>query len=182
MEEQARVRVLVHDWRKAIWVSRAAVELVQGDIRNRDLVAEAIEGCEIVFHCVGVGGTMNECVSVNIEGTRNVLECAMNAGVSRVVYLSTSVVHGPNPPNNADETRRASSLPVLPMVTPRSLRRKLVSQFWHERRLPVVIIRPDVCMGSQVSCIYCVANPVHETGSLVSVDGGPGHMPRALYR
>ena len=34
VEEQAKVRVLVHDWRKAVWVSRADVELVQGDVRD----------------------------------------------------------------------------------------------------------------------------------------------------
>ena len=73
VEQQASVRVLVHDWRKAIWVSRADVELVQGDVRDSHAVAQAMRGCDLVFHCVGVGVTLDQCMSINCEGTRNVL-------------------------------------------------------------------------------------------------------------
>lgn len=179
VEEQARVRVLVHDWRKAIWVSRAAIELVQGDIRNRDLVAEAIEGCEIVFHCVGVGGTLNDCMSVNVEGTRNVLECALNAGVKRVVYLSTSAVHGPNPPNNADE-QDEFRLTGSPYGDSKILAEQLVSQFCRERELPVVILRPTFVWGPRSPAFTLWPIQCMKLGRWFLVAGGRGTC-HALY-
>ncbi len=146
VEQQASVRVLVHDWRKAIWVSRADVELVQGDVRDSHAVAQAMRGCDLVFHCVGVGGTLDQCMSINCEGTRNVLESAMTAHVERVVYLSTIAVHGPNPPSHMDENddfRMTGS----PYGDSKIAAEKLIWQFWQERHLPVVVLRPVPVWG-----------------------------------
>ena len=173
VEEHAKVRVLVHDWRKAVWVSRTQVELVQGDVRDRDSVAQAIRGCETVFHCVGVGGTLDDCRSTNIEGTRNVLECALDARVARVVYLSSIAVHGPNPPDNAneqDELRLTGS----PYGDSKVLAEMVVWQFWQDHGLPVVIIRPTFVWGPR-SAVFTVW-PVHcmKLGRWFLVDGGRG--------
>lgn len=179
VEEQARVRVLVHDWRKAVWVSRTHVELVQGDVRDQDSVAQAIQGCETVFHCVGVDGTPDDCRSTNIEGTRNVLKCALDAQVARVVYLSSIAVHGPNPPDNAnelDEFRLTGS----PYGDSKVMAEKVVWQFWQEQRLPVVIIRPTFVWGPRSSSF--TLHPVRsmQLGRWFLVDGGRGSC-HAVY-
>ncbi len=173
VEEQAKVRVLVHDWRKAVWVSRAHVDLVQGDVRDRDSVAQAIQGCETVFHCVGVGGTLDDCRSTNIEGTRNVLKCALDAQVARVVYLSSIAVHGPNPPDNADE-QDEFRLTGSPYGDSKVIAEKIVWQFWREHRLPVIIIRPTFVWGPR-SAVFTL-RPVHcmKLGRWFLVDGGRG--------
>lgn len=94
IDEKADVRVMVNNWHKATWVSRLGVELVKSDITNPEEVDKAIEGCEIVFHCVGVGGTREYARKVNVEGTRNVMNACKKHGVKRIVYLSSFVVHG----------------------------------------------------------------------------------------
>lgn len=94
LNEKADVRVMVHSWPKAAWVSRLNVELIKADITNYEEVEKAVEGCEIVFHCVGVGGTREQAMKINAEGTRNVLMACKKYGVKRVVYLSSVVVHG----------------------------------------------------------------------------------------
>jgi nucleoside-diphosphate-sugar epimerase len=78
------------------------VELVQGDIRDRQAVADAVQGADAVFHLAAIAGVSsyyNEpetTLRVNIDGTANVVDAVAAAGVGRLVYLSTSEVHGPN--------------------------------------------------------------------------------------
>jgi nucleoside-diphosphate-sugar epimerase len=68
-----------------------------GDVRDRAVVHEAVAGCDVVVHGaarVGVVGAWEEFESVNVGGTRNVLEAARAHGVRRVVHVSTpSVAH-----------------------------------------------------------------------------------------
>jgi len=179
VEERAKVRVLVHDWRKAVWVSRADVELVQGDVREPNLVAQAIQGCEMVFHCVAVGGTLEDCRSTNVEGTRNVLKCALDARAGRVVYLSSIAVHGPNPPDNADE-QDEFRLTGSPYGDSKVIAEKVAWEFWREHRLPVVIVRPTFVWGPR-SPVFTLW-PVHlmKLRRWFLVDGGQGSC-HAVY-
>jgi UDP-glucose 4-epimerase len=79
--------------------ARSNVEFVQGDIRDRSLVAELMRDTEVVFHlaCRGVRhsiGNPIESHQVNAEGTLNVLQAARQAGVERFVHVSSSEVYG----------------------------------------------------------------------------------------
>jgi nucleoside-diphosphate-sugar epimerase len=76
------------------------VEMIEGDIRNRSLVAQAMKGIEIVFHeaaFVSVPLSMNDpisCFDINQRGTEIVLETAREVGVKRVVLASSAAVYG----------------------------------------------------------------------------------------
>lgn len=173
VEEHAKVRVLVHDWRKAVWVSRVDVELVQGDIRDPSLIAQAMRGCEIVFHCAAGSGTPDACVDINVGGTRNVLECAIGARVERVVYLSSVAVHGPTPPDNADERaefRRSGQ----PYADSKVGAEEVVWQFWKQHRLPVVVIRPVPVWGPRGEWFTVWPISCMKAGQRFLVDGGRG--------
>ncbi|MFZ4059129.1 MAG: NAD-dependent epimerase/dehydratase family protein, partial [Ferruginibacter sp.] len=109
LDEKADVCVMVHSWPKAAWSSRLGVELTKADITNYAEVDEAVEGCEIVFHCVGVGGTREQAMKINVEGTRNVLMACQKHKVKRVVYLSSVVVHGDKIFDGMDENTSFAS-------------------------------------------------------------------------
>jgi nucleoside-diphosphate-sugar epimerase len=78
-----------------------AIELVEGDIRDREAVMDVVRGADAVFHLAAIAGVSsyyNEpeaTLRVNIEGTANVVDAVVATGVGRLVYLSTSEVHGP---------------------------------------------------------------------------------------
>ncbi|OJV42945.1 MAG: hypothetical protein BGO29_07210 [Bacteroidales bacterium 36-12] len=93
-DEEADVRVMVHNWKRAAYVSRFDVGLVQADITNYDEVEKVVEGCDYVFHCVGVGGTPDYANKINVLGTENVVRASAKHQAERVVYLSSVVVHG----------------------------------------------------------------------------------------
>lgn len=69
------------------------VMVVEGDVRDPAGVRAAMEGCDGVVHAAAVysfdPGKAEEMRSVNVGGTRNVLQSALAAGVERVVYTGT---------------------------------------------------------------------------------------------
>ncbi|MSO59866.1 MAG: NAD-dependent epimerase/dehydratase family protein [Ilumatobacteraceae bacterium] len=70
---------------------------VLADIRDDEAVAQAARGCDAIIHGaarVGVLGNWSEFESVNVAGSKNVVDAAKMHNVSRLVYVSTpSVVH-----------------------------------------------------------------------------------------
>jgi UDP-glucose 4-epimerase len=75
------------------------VTLVEGDIRDRDLVRRAMEGVEILFHEAAI--RITQCAEsprlahdVLATGTFNILEAAVAAGVKRVVSASSASIYG----------------------------------------------------------------------------------------
>jgi len=76
-------------------VAGTGAEVVQGDIRDRDAVARAMDGVEAVIHLAAFGNVVDsvaephENFDVNARGTLNVLAGAAQAGVRRLVFAST---------------------------------------------------------------------------------------------
>ena len=71
------------------------VELIEGDVRDADAVAEAMDGVAAVVHLAAAGSVVESVASpwhnfdVNVKGTLTVLDAARVAGVERVVLAST---------------------------------------------------------------------------------------------
>ena len=76
---------------------------IEGSITDRELVREAVEGVDFIFHLaalVSVPESMEkpgECVDINVHGLLNVLEEASAAGVRKLVFASSAAVYGDNP-------------------------------------------------------------------------------------
>jgi nucleoside-diphosphate-sugar epimerase len=85
-------------------------ELVRGDLSNRGVLREAMHGCDAVFHCAAVyevGVPERErasMVETNIRGTEHVIDAATEAGVPRIVHVSTVNVFGNTHGEVVDET------------------------------------------------------------------------------
>ena len=90
LESGHRVRALV---RPASRVRELDVEPAIGDLRDRESLERAVEGCGLVFHVAADyrlwAKDPDELYRSNVDGTRNLLDAARRAGVERVVYTST---------------------------------------------------------------------------------------------
>ena len=90
---------------------RDDVEFVLGDIRDRSVVATAVDGVDAVFHNVAqvpLARDPHLLRTVNVDGTRLLLDAAADAGVGKVVHTSSSAVFGVPDVN-----------PVLPTTVPK---------------------------------------------------------------
>jgi len=80
-------------------LAEGPVRIVEGDIRDRDLLGEAMRGVDVVFHQAAI--RITQCaeeprlaLEVLADGTFNVLEAAVAAGVGRLVAASSASVYG----------------------------------------------------------------------------------------
>lgn len=85
------VRAVVRDPARAAGVLPRGVELAVADLADLEGLRRAARGCDGVLHLAGsVGHSPEETRRTNVEGTRAVLAAAVEAGVSRFVYTSSS--------------------------------------------------------------------------------------------
>ncbi len=86
----------------------SGIESIPCDIRDRQGVAAALKGCGAVFHAAaipGVWGDYEKYHSINVEGTRNVIEGCREHGVKKLIFTSSpSVVFGDSDLENVDES------------------------------------------------------------------------------
>ncbi len=75
---------------------RDRVHAIVGDIRDRAAVDRAMQGVHIVVHSAAALPLYSKAdiISTDIEGTRNVLQSALEAQVDRVVHISSTAVYG----------------------------------------------------------------------------------------
>jgi UDP-glucose 4-epimerase len=70
------------------------------DVRSREACAALFEGADCAFHFAGIGDIVPsierpaEYLSVNVQGTVSVLECARAAGLRKLVYAASSSCYG----------------------------------------------------------------------------------------
>ena len=129
-------------------------EVVQGDLSDADAIRRGMEGCQAAFHIaadyrVGMPKSKRESMyDSNVRGTERVLDAAADAGVDRVVYVSTVNAFGNTNGQTVDETysRDESDGFVSYYDETKYLAHKLA----HERAAagaPVVIVQPGVVYG-----------------------------------
>jgi len=121
------------------------VELLEGDIRDRALVEQAVAGVDYVLHQAALGSvprsiqdpiTSNE---VNVNGTINLLWAAKQARVKRFVFASSSSVYGDTPTLPKEESMPPN--PISPYATSKLAGERYALSFWHVYRLPTVALR-----------------------------------------
>src|SRR2546430_3399661 len=74
-----------------------SVEELRGDVRDADRVGELVAGADVVVHAAAalpIQASRDSIRSVNVAGTENVLRAARDAGVRRVVFISSTAVYG----------------------------------------------------------------------------------------
>ena len=102
------VRALVRKPGQVPELEQLGAEVLQGDIRDPDIVRRAVEGRETVYHLAAVfrqAGVPDSLYrEVHVDATRRLIEAATEAGVGRFVHCSTVGVHGDvaNGPANED--------------------------------------------------------------------------------
>lgn len=161
VEAGANVRALVHYNALGTWgwldhlPLRSEIEVIAGEICDRDSVRQAMQGIEVVFHLaalIAIPYSYNAPVSyvrTNVEGTLNVLQVARDHGVERIVHTSTSEVYGTARYVPIDEGHPLQG--QSPYSASKISADKMVEAFHLSFDLPVVIVRPFNTFGPRQS-------------------------------
>jgi len=129
------------------------LEIVQGDLADRSSLARAVSGCDALFH---VAADYRLWVPdpaalyrVNVDGTVQIMQAALDAGVKRIVYTSSVATLGltkDGRPGNEDTPVRLADM-VGHYKRSKYLAEMQVRQMVLERGLPAVIVNPSTPIG-----------------------------------
>jgi len=153
------VRVMVREGATTIGIDDLEVTRFVGDIWDDGVLREAMAGCDVVYYCVvDTRGWLRDPAPLfhtNVEGTRNVLEVAVEpeiaAGLTRFVFTSSYVTVGRKRGRTATEDDMitgAQAKRLTPYVRSRVQAENLVMEYARERGLPAIAVCISTTYGS----------------------------------
>jgi nucleoside-diphosphate-sugar epimerase len=175
-EEGVRVRAMVRHSKKAERLRKLPLEVVQADLLDLESLRDAIDGCDLVFHCAALvreTGDRDEFYRINVKGTENILNVARDKGVKKFIHFSSVAVYGMNPPDQADETTPCQPCGNLYCDT-KLAAEKAVWAAHQEAGLPVVVIRPANVYGPYSNPWTLRPIKLVNSGQMMLINGGTG--------
>jgi UDP-glucose 4-epimerase len=128
-----------------------AVETVRGDIKRRQSLEMAVEGIDTIYHLAAISLhdarlPDSEYIAVNIEGTRNLLNAAVAAGVKRFLYTATIEAVGLSQ-DGKPLTEESEQRPRNIYGRTKMEAEKLVLDYAKKKRIETIVVRPPMIYG-----------------------------------
>lgn len=143
------VKALVRESSDLSGLELPGVEFVYGDVRDPESVREGMQGCERVTHMAAIVGqrvSEDTLWRVNRDGSRNVLQAALELGVRSTVQVSTISVLGPTAEGEiADESRPVDTRLYFNLYQKTKRAADDIAREYAKRPLRVMIVYP--CFG-----------------------------------
>jgi nucleoside-diphosphate-sugar epimerase len=153
--------------------SHPKLDLVEGDLRDRESLRSALDGVEVVYNIAALYRPTNVPErlywEVNVQGVQNMVEEAAKAGVKRFVQCSTVGVHGTiqNPPANEEAPIRPDDYYQQTKYEGEVLARELSQKLG----MPLVVVRPAAIYGPKERRFLKLARAV-KSGAFVMFGWG----------
>ena len=147
------VVALVRSPSKAGELGELGCEIAEGDLSDRGRLRAAMEGCDSVFHIgaiykMGIPESERPAMhEANVGGTERTIDAAVEAGVSKIVYVSTLNVYGNTRGEVVDETYRRPPGEWLSYYDETKFKAHQVAKQRIEDGAPVVIAQPGGVYG-----------------------------------
>src|SRR4029453_11424020 len=129
-------------------------EVVQGDLGDADAIRRGMEGCQAAFHIaadyrVGMDASKRDSMrDSNVRGTERVLDAAADAGVDRIVYVSTINVFGNTNGQTVDESyQRNEADGFVSAYDETKYRAHKLAEERAAQGAPIVIVQPGGVYG-----------------------------------
>ncbi len=146
-----QVRVMVRPKASTISIDDLDVERFIGDIWDNDVLRQAMAGVDDVYYCVvDTRGWLSDPAPLfrtNVEGTRNVLEIAKDAGLHRFIFTSSYVTVGRKRGRTVSETDIIKDQGLTPYVRSRVQAEELVLRYAREQGLPAIAMCVSTTYG-----------------------------------
>ncbi len=149
LERGHEVRVLARRTSNIDEIKNLNVEIVYGDITDREVVLYSVKNIDWVFNVAAAYRQANlteeDFQNVNFKGTRNIIDACLGHGVKRLIHCSTIgvVTSVKNPPG--DET--TAVCPGDAYQDSKCAAEFEVLKYFKEKNLPVTVIRPCAIYG-----------------------------------
>ncbi len=136
-------------------------EFIEGDIMDDNDLKKALEGIDVVIHLASITDAPStiskpqETERVNFEGTRKVLEAAINAGVKTFLFPSSTSVYG-EAEGIVDENFRDFK-PSTPYAETKLSSERLLQEVGKSGRIHAVVLRMGTIFGTSIGMRFHTA-------------------------
>ena len=144
------VHILVRNSKSSFIPQHPNIYVFSGDITKKETIARAMQGCEKVFHAAAL---VQHCASnpsifydINVEGTRNVLDAALQLDVQKFIFTSTCGVIGSSLHEPMNETDPRITGFDSDYDLSKFLAEKIVIEY-SKKGLPAVIVSASKVFG-----------------------------------
>jgi nucleoside-diphosphate-sugar epimerase len=157
---------------------RGQIEFLQGDIRNPDDVRKSMAGADLVIHTAAALPLYppEDIYSTEVEGTRIVLQQALEYGVRRVIHISTTAVYGVPDHHPIYESDPVSGVGPYGQA---KIQAEEVCQEFRQKGLCVPILRPKSFVGPERLGVFAIFYEWASDGHHFPMIGS-GHNPYQL--
>lgn len=151
--EQCRERAATGD---------GSYRLVEGDIRDGELVADLCGDVEYIYHQAAQAGVRpsvenpDKYHSVNVDGTLNVLDAARETSIERLVLASSSSVYGK--PEYLPYDEHHPTRPISPYGASKLAAERYAQSYAEVYDLPVVVLRYFTVYGPRMRPGMAISN------------------------
>jgi dihydroflavonol-4-reductase len=148
-----QVRALVRPNSSRVNLANLPLEFADGDLRDRESLKRALAGTRAVFHVAADyrlwARNPQDIVRTNVEGTRSLMEAALDAGVERIVYTSSvATLKARSDGGASDETLRLEPQSAVGAYKySKVVAERLVEAMVAEQKLPAVMVNPSTPIG-----------------------------------
>jgi nucleoside-diphosphate-sugar epimerase len=131
------------------FINGMKVHLHYGDITVPESLKEPVKGMDVVIHNAGLAsdwGPLKLFLKINFEGTQNIVNAAHQSGVQRIVYMSSTAIHGFGSKEKMNENSPVSTS-VFPYSKSKWLAENWLMDFSAKKGIEAVAIRPGNVFG-----------------------------------
>lgn len=153
LQQGYEVRAMSFPGRKTNTLDALPVEIVSGDILDKSFLEREIKNCDAVIHIAALTNVWprrsSKVKSVNIEGTKHVMDLVEKYGLQRLVHIgsASSFTHGTKE-NPGDERNGFSGWKFgMDYLDSKYMAQEMLLERYKENGLPVVVICPTFMIG-----------------------------------
>lgn len=148
-----KIKVIVRKRSKALHLKKYGVEIIEGDICDKKSIATAMQDCGYLFHLAADYRLWvpnpAEMYRVNVEGTRMLMQKALELGLKKIVYTSSVCTLGCSDDYSQIDENFPSSIKemISPYKKSKFMAESVVKKMITEQNLPAVIVNPSTPVG-----------------------------------
>jgi len=151
-ESNHRLNLLVRKTSDTKYLKNLNVKMIEGDLTDKASILEGMKGCDSVINIAGHYTFWEPdkkiYSEINIDGTRTVLECALESGIKKAVHISTAGVFGKPKEEPFNEKSSYGSVHFSEYFRTKYEGDKIAWELFEKKGLPLVVIFPVCVLGA----------------------------------
>jgi dihydroflavonol-4-reductase len=150
-QSKHELRCLVRKTSEVAALREIGATLVPGDVTDKNSILKGMSGCDSVINIAGLFSFWEPerrvFAATNVEGVRNVMEAALESGVSKVVHVSTVATYGKPGDNPFTEESMLGPVRFSDYSRTKYEGDLIAWELYRNKKLPLVMIYPAGVLG-----------------------------------